>query len=74
MTEQNQTPGLSLQDIAAAVQIIDAATQRGAIRGEELVPIGTVRDRFVAFLKHAQDQETEPQDPDAEMPAEDEAE
>lgn len=51
-----QGPGLSLQDISAAVQIIDAATQRGAIRGEELVPVGTVRDRFVAFLKHAQEQ------------------
>ena len=33
--EQEQAPGLSLTDISAAVQIIDVATSRGAIRGEE---------------------------------------
>ena len=63
-----QGPGLSLQDISAAVQIIDAATQRGAIRGEELVPVGTVRDRFVAFLKHAQEQGQDVQVPGDEAP------
>jgi len=57
MTEQTQEPGLSLQDIVAAVQIIDAAVQRGAIRGEEMVAVGTVRDRFAAFAKHAQTQD-----------------
>ena len=57
-TEQapDQSPGLSLNDIAATVQIIDAATARGAIRGEELVPVGTVRERFMAFLNHAKEQ------------------
>jgi len=51
--EQEQAPGLSLNDISAAVQIIDVATARGAIRGEELLPVGTVRQRFMAFLEHA---------------------
>jgi hypothetical protein len=53
----NENVGISLQDIAAAVQIIDAATQRGAIRGDELVSVGTIRDRFVKFLDHAQKQD-----------------
>ena len=42
-----------MNDISAAVQIIDVATARGAIRGEELLPVGTVRQRFMAFLEHA---------------------
>tara|TARA_Y100000385_G_scaffold73790_1_gene74451 strand:+ start:2578 stop:2865 length:288 start_codon:yes stop_codon:yes gene_type:complete len=54
--EQEQAPGLSLNDISAAVQIIDVATARGAIRGEELLPVGTVRQRFMAFLEHAKAQ------------------
>lgn len=53
---QDQGPGLSLNDIAAAVQIIDVATGRGAIRGDELSSVGTVRDRFMAFLNHAKEQ------------------
>jgi hypothetical protein len=52
-TQEQQAPGLSLNDISAAVQIIDVATARGAIRGEELFPVGTVRQRFMAFLEHA---------------------
>jgi hypothetical protein len=54
--QEQQAPGLSLNDIMAAVQIIDIVTQRGAIRGEELVSVGTVRERFVAFLRHAKEQ------------------
>jgi hypothetical protein len=52
-TQEQQAPGLSLNDISPAVQIIDVATARGAIRGEELLPVGTVRQRFMAFLEHA---------------------
>ncbi len=52
----DQGPGLSLNDISAAVQIIDASSARGAIRGEEMVAVGTVRERFMAFLNHAKDQ------------------
>jgi len=53
---EDQGPGLSLNDIAAAVQIVDVASQRGAIRGEEMTAVGTVRDRFMAFLNHAKEQ------------------
>jgi hypothetical protein len=54
--EQEQAPGLSLQDISAAVQIIDVVTPRGAFRGEELASVGMVRERFMAFLRHAKEQ------------------
>jgi hypothetical protein len=54
--QEQQAPGLSLNDILAAVQIIDVVTQRGAFRGEELVSVGSARERFVAFLRHAKEQ------------------
>lgn len=69
MTEQTQAPGLSLNDIAVAVSVIDAATSRGAIRGDELSPVGALRDRFVAFLKAAQEAQGAPVDTgEAEAP------
>ena len=66
---QDQGPGLSLNDISAAVQIIDASSARGAIRGEEMVAVGTVRERFMAFLNHAKDQGQIDQAPGDEPPA-----
>lgn len=53
---QEQAPGLSLNDISAAVQIIDVVSPRGAFRGEELAGVGMVRERFMAFLRHAKEQ------------------
>lgn len=52
--EANAGPGLSLQDISAMVQVIDVVSQRGAIRGDELVPVGTLRNKLVEFLTEAQ--------------------
>ena len=54
--QEQKAPGLSLTDILGVVQIIDVVTQRGAIKGEELVAVGTLRERFVAFLRHAKEQ------------------
>lgn len=70
---QDQGPGLSLNDIAATVQIIDAASARGAIRGEEMVAVGTVRERFMAFLEHAKAQGQIDKLPGEDTPAEEEA-
>lgn len=73
---QEQGPGLSLNDIAAAVQIIDASSARGAIRGEEMVAVGTVRERFMAFLNYAKEQgqiDSVPGDPAPEEAADTEA-
>jgi hypothetical protein len=36
--------------------VIDMVSTRGAIRGDELAPVGALRERFVAFLKAAQPQ------------------
>ncbi len=54
--EQEQEPGLSYGDIIACVQIIDVTSSRGAIKGDELVQVGTVRERLVAFLRAAKEQ------------------
>jgi len=54
--EGQQQGGLSYGDIQAAVQIIDVTTKRGAINGDELVQVGTVRERLVAFLRYAKEQ------------------
>lgn len=62
MTEQATAPEafeaekvvVTLQDISACVQVIDVVSQRGAIRGNELQAVGTLREKLVAFLKEAQ--------------------
>ena len=41
---------LELKDIVVAVQVIDIACQRGAIRPEEMADVGIVRNRLVRFL------------------------
>lgn len=59
MTEETQAPqeaGLSLEDIAGGVQIIDIATARGALRGQELLAVGNLRERYIAFLRAAKAQ------------------
>ena len=53
---QEEVVGLGYGDIQACVQIIDVSTQRGAIRGDELMQVGTIRERLVGFLRHAQSQ------------------
>ena len=42
--------GLNVQDIINVVKIIDVVSGRGAVKGEELSSVGTVRDRLVAFI------------------------
>jgi hypothetical protein len=45
---------LGLADISAMVQVIDVVSKRGAINGDELVPVGTLRQKLVDFLTAAQ--------------------
>jgi len=88
MSEENTAPqeaqegqqeiGLSYNDIISAVQIIDVVTDRGAVRGDELLQVGTVRERFVAFLRYAKSQGEEIDVPSSalnpvEAPAQEEA-
>jgi len=51
-----QEPSITLNDIGAAVQIIDLASARGAIRGEEMAAVGNVRQRLAAFLEYSEKQ------------------
>jgi hypothetical protein len=57
MTEQQ--PQLSLNDFALVVNIIDVCTERGAFKGNELSPIGQLREKFVAFIKANTPEEAE---------------
>lgn len=53
VAEAANTPadvGLNVQDIVNVVKIIDVVSGRGAVKGEELSSVGTVRDRLVAFV------------------------
>jgi hypothetical protein len=42
---------IGVVDLQNVVQIIDAAAERGAFRGNELASVGSVRDRIDAFVK-----------------------
>ena len=46
---------LTVNDIAAALQVIDIVSGRGAFRGDELSQVGALRDKFAAFVKAAQE-------------------
>jgi len=43
----------TIGDIENVVKIIDAASQRGAFKGNELTAVGTVRDKFAAAIVEA---------------------
>lgn len=49
---------LTINDIAAVVQLIDIVTARGAFRGDELTQVGALRDKYAAFVKAAQEEQT----------------
>jgi len=50
--KETQEPQISLADFAAALQVIDVCTTRGAFRGEELSSVGQLRDRLKLFVDH----------------------
>ncbi len=58
-------PQLGLNDLAAVVQMIDVCSKRGAFEGPELSAIGTLRTRFVDFLKANQPKDQAPAAPAA---------
>ena len=66
---EQQTPseqvGITLNDIANVVRIIDVASQRGAFRGPELSQVGTVHDRLMKFLEANQPKPAEDDKPAA---------
>jgi hypothetical protein len=65
MTDQT-TPQMTLNDFASVVNIIDVCTERGSFKGNELLTIGTIRERFVAFVRANTPQESAPAEQEAE--------
>lgn len=52
-------PQVTLVDLQNAVQIIDAAAERGAFKGGELSSVGNVRDRIASFVEFATKQNSD---------------
>lgn len=56
MTETNaqpqEAPSINLNDVEAVIKIIDVSVERGAIRGEEMLAVGTIRQRFADFYQY----------------------
>ena len=50
-SEQNQAPGLTLQDLVFVAQIVQLTSQRGAYRAEELQQVGEFYNKLIAFLE-----------------------
>lgn len=51
MEQQTETPTLNINDLLSVVKIIDACSERGAFKGNELASVGSVRDRLAAFAE-----------------------
>jgi hypothetical protein len=49
--EQAVQPNVTVQDLFAATQIIDAATRRGTFSASEVAVVGNVYNRITEFLK-----------------------
>lgn len=67
MESKNETPGaplptLNLNDLAAVVAIIDAASERGAFKGNELLNVGTTRQKFVDYVNARAPKKDEPEE------------
>lgn len=44
-------PTIEINDIASVVQLIDVCSTRGAFRGEELLIVGAMRNKFAEIVK-----------------------
>lgn len=70
MTETNaqpqEAPSINLNDVEAVIRIIDVSVERGAIRGEEMLAVGTIRQRFADFYQYVKAS----QEPEEEQTAE----
>ena len=48
-----QPTGVTINDIATLLQIVEVCAQRGAFRAEELSSVGVIYDKFKSFLNNA---------------------
>jgi hypothetical protein len=51
MNTEQPKPTIEINDIAAFVQLIDVCYTRGAFRGEELLIVGAMRNKFSEIVK-----------------------
>ena len=61
---------LTIANLASIHSIIEAASQRGAFRANELTQVGAVYDKLSAFLQAAQAQAEAAEQAQAETPGE----
>ena len=45
----DEAPQLNISDLFSVIKIIDACSERGAFKGNEMASVGAVRDRIAAF-------------------------
>lgn len=57
VTEAQGAVALNVQDLAAVVQVIDIAVQRGAYRAPEMSQVGAVYDRVSNFVAQVRAQQ-----------------
>ena len=50
-TTNVEPSNITLQDLTLCVNVIDVMSQRGAVKGDELELIGTLRRKLVTFIK-----------------------
>jgi hypothetical protein len=48
---------VNLSDMITMVNIIDACTERGAFKGNELITVGTLREKLANFVRENQPQQ-----------------
>ena len=46
-----EAPQLNISDLFSVIKIIDACSERGAFKGNEMASVGAVRDRIAAFAE-----------------------
>jgi len=52
---------ITINDIIMMVNIIDACSERGAFKGNELASVGTLRDKLATFVRENKpEDETKP--------------
>ncbi len=54
---------LTIQDLAIAVNMIDAAVERGAFKGNEIYNVGQVREKLASVVIEAQRAQEEANQP-----------
>jgi hypothetical protein len=67
MEDKMDQPQLNIQDLEAVVRIIDACSERGAFKGNEMASVGAVRERINEFaIANKPEPVAEPQENDNE--------